>query len=231
MIKEQLSCYAYTYQVNLQQVSKTEPCNNDKLIAKKTVPLYSKLFFSEYLKGLLFVGFVLVYILLVPKMKPEITYMQIIHSKFLRCSDIVMGLLGIVLLAPLWGTVLFFMTSMQGGAILKKENWVGENQRKNQRRILHHLQKSNSRKVDRRQIELSGRLLILYSFNFIEVIQQSNNYFLVNILSYLETVGVDKIPRLINIIQGDISFWQNKNLYELRSSFDKKKPLSTRLNF
>lgn len=175
-------------------------------------------YFSEYIKGLLFVIVVIGFTLIVPKYFNETQRIAKEMSKSLiRAGDIIVSLLVMIILSPVAGLVFVFLILIPHKNLITRLYCIGENRRKNQRRILNICRKNNSRLKERRRVNLPGRIVELYSFNCEKIKENCDSVLIYCILKKLVRFGLDKIPRLYNILKGEISFIEDFRLSPIYS--------------
>jgi len=177
------------------------------------------IWFKEYILSTAYFLFsVLTLILLLPVEKTEKglgAYYLDEAEKFLkRVIDISGSTIGLLLGLPLFFVVGILIKLDSPGPVFFRQERVGMNRRRRERRTLDIKRNKQERRTDRRKKNLYGETFYLYKFRTMVVDAEkgcgpiwakSDDPRITNIGKVLRKTRIDELPQLINVLKGEMS--------------------------
>ena len=172
-------------------------------------------FYSEYFKGLVFLALSLFIILAVPTFLTRAGGLKLmINRVYKRATDIVAGVVGLILTAPFWLILPIIIKLDSRGPVFYTQLRVGVNRRKQNRRLCQKTNVSDTRSRERRREDYHGSLFRLFKFRTMvadaerdsgPVWATKNDPRITRLGRFMRMTRLDEIPQFINIIKGDMS--------------------------
>jgi lipopolysaccharide/colanic/teichoic acid biosynthesis glycosyltransferase len=181
---------------------------------RKKVSIWLK----DYILSTLYLLFSILTFVLLPEGKTERglgAYYLDKAEKFLkRVIDISGSALGLLICLPLFFVVGILIKLDSPGPVFFRQERVGMNRRKRERRILGIKRSKQERKVERRKKNLYGETFYLYKFRTMVVDAEkgcgpiwakNDDPRITNIGKVLRKTRIDELPQLINVLKGEMS--------------------------
>lgn len=178
------------------------------------ISIQLKYYFGEFF-GLFFILATTLYIFALPTAVARTASARVMfNSAVKRSLDIIGGLVGILLTAPLWFIIPVAIWIDSRGPIFYSQMRVGVNRRKANRRYLAKAESTDRRASDRRREDLLGKPFSILKFRTMvpdaERISgpkwaDKNDPRVTRVGAFLRKTRLDEIPQFINILKGDMS--------------------------
>ena len=176
------------------------------------------IWFKEYILSTAYLLFSVLTLILLPVEKTERglgAYYLDKAEKFLkRVIDISGSALGLLLCLPLFFVVGILIKLDSAGPVFFRQERVGMNRRRRERRALEIRRNQEERKSDRRKKNLYGETFYLYKFRTMVVDAEkgcgpiwakNDDPRITNIGKVLRRTRIDELPQLINVLKGEMS--------------------------
>jgi lipopolysaccharide/colanic/teichoic acid biosynthesis glycosyltransferase len=176
------------------------------------------IWFKDYILSTFFLLFSISTIILLPVGKTENglgAYYLDKAEKFLkRVIDISGSAIGLLLCLPLFFVVGILIKLDSPGSVFFRQERVGMNRRKRERRTLEIKRNKQERRTERRKKNLYGETFYLYKFRTMVVNAEkgcgpiwakSDDPRITNIGKVLRKTRIDELPQLINVLKGEMS--------------------------
>jgi lipopolysaccharide/colanic/teichoic acid biosynthesis glycosyltransferase len=176
------------------------------------------IWFKDYILSTFFLLFSISTIILLPVGKTENglgAYYLDKAEKFLkRVIDISGSAIGLLLCLPLFFVVGILIKLDSPGSVFFRQERVGMNRRKKERRTLEIKRNKQERRTERRKKNLYGETFYLYKFRTMVVDAEkgcgpiwakSDDPRITNIGKVLRKTRIDELPQLINVLKGEMS--------------------------
>ena len=177
-----------------------------------------KYFMAEYiLANLILLASVITKTISVkPAIRAVVRFYRIYGFKwtFKRGLDVLGALAGIVLAAPFFATVPIIIKLDSPGPIFFRQERIGKNRRRNDRRQLCLSPDLERRNDDRRRTPSYGKPFMIFKFRTMRqdaekmtgpVWAKKNDPRITRVGAFLRATRIDEIPQLFNILMGDMA--------------------------
>ncbi len=172
----------------------------------------------DYVLSTFFLIFSVLTFTLVPEGKKEIGlgafYLDKAEKFLKRVIDISGSAIGLLLGLPLFFIVGILIKLDSPGPVFFRQERVGMNRRRRERRSLELKRSKEERRTDRRKKDLYGETFYLYKFRTMVVDAEkgcgpiwakSDDPRITNIGKVLRKTRIDELPQLINVLKGEMS--------------------------
>jgi len=176
------------------------------------------IWFKEYILSTFYLLFSISTIILLPVGKTENglgAYYLDKAEKFLkRAIDISGSAIGLLLCLPLFFVVGILIKLDSPGSVFFRQERVGMNRRKRERRTVEIKRTKQGRRTERRKKNLYGETFYLYKFRTMVVDAEkgcgpiwakNDDPRITNIGKVLRKTRIDELPQLINVLKGEMS--------------------------
>ena len=176
------------------------------------------IWFKEHILSTAYLLFSVLTLILLPVEKTERglgAYYLDKAEKFLkRFIDISGSTIGLLLCLPLFFVVGILIKLDSPGSVFFRQERVGMNRRKRERRTLEIKRNKQGRRTERRKKNLYGETFYLYKFRTMVVDAEkgcgpiwakSDDPRITNIGKVLRKTRIDELPQLINVLKGEMS--------------------------
>lgn len=196
---------------------------DDRAIARPEIKLTSSkseisFWIKDYLLSTLYLLFYISTFILLPEEKTEkglgAYYLDKAEELLKRIIDILGSAVGLLLCLPLFFIVGLLIKLDSAGPIFFRQERVGLNRRKKERRISEIKTTKEERKGERREKDLYGRSFYLYKFRTMVVGAEKgcgpiwakrDDPRVTNIGRVLRKTRIDELPQLLNVFKGEMS--------------------------
>jgi lipopolysaccharide/colanic/teichoic acid biosynthesis glycosyltransferase len=173
---------------------------------------------KEYLLSTLYLLFSILTFILLPEEKKGMSlgayYLYQAEKLLKRIIDIIGSAVGLLLCSPLFFIVGILIKLDSSGSIFYRQERIGMNRRRKDRRILGIKINKNERKVERRGKDLYGQIFYLHKFRTMVVDAEKGcgpiwakkeDPRITNIGKVLRKTRIDELPQLLNVLKGEMS--------------------------
>jgi lipopolysaccharide/colanic/teichoic acid biosynthesis glycosyltransferase len=184
----------------------------------KTLRYKISMWIKEYLLSTLYLFFSILTFILLPEEKKGMSlgayYLNKAEKLLKRIIDVLGSALGVFLCLPLFLIVAILIKLDSPGPIFYRQERIGLNKRRKDRRILGIKINKNERKVERRGKDLYGQIFYLYKFRTMVVDAEKGcgpvwakkeDPRITNIGKVLRKTRIDELPQLFNVLKGEMS--------------------------
>jgi lipopolysaccharide/colanic/teichoic acid biosynthesis glycosyltransferase len=173
---------------------------------------------KDYLLSSVYLFFSILTFILLPEEKKEMSleayYLYKAEKLLKRIIDILGSAVGLFLCLPLFLIVAILIKLDSPGPIFYRQERIGLNRRRKDRRLLEIKTIKNERKVERRGKDHYGQIFYLYKFRTMVVDAEKGcgpvwakkeDPRVTNIGKVLRKTRIDELPQLLNVFKGEMS--------------------------
>lgn len=172
-------------------------------------------YYSEYFKGLLFVGLSMLYIYVVPQALSRPKGLRLALGRTMkRLTDIVGSIIGLLVTSPLWLIIPILIKLDSSGPVFYTQTRVGINRRNGSRRFCQKADVPNRRSRDRRRNDYCGQTFRVIKFRTMvdgaektsgPVWATPGDSRVTRLGLFLRLSRIDEIPQFLNVLLGNMS--------------------------